>query len=112
MSLAVVLEQWLLSMNLLPCRYVVLCVTCIGLNVGVRTFAQIFFEIQWLHFLQRTNHAPSLPANVNGISVIRFALFCLETFVFSIFMVLAKLFMLSLGTVTHSTSTQKYEIGF
>ena len=58
MSLAIVLEQWLLSMNLLPCRYVVLRVTCIGLNVGVRTFAQIFFEIQWLHFLQRMNHAP------------------------------------------------------
>jgi len=57
-------------------------------------------------------NTPSLPANVNGFSVIRFALFCLEMFVFSIFMVLAKLFMLSLGTVTHSTSTQKYEIGF
>jgi len=90
MSVAIVLEQWLLSMNLLPCRYVALRVTSVGLNVGVRTFAQIFFEIQWLHFLQRTNHGPSLPANVYGISVIRFALFCVEMFVFSIFMVLAK----------------------
>jgi len=82
-------------------EFIALQICCSVCDLGVECRSEDHrFSLKFSGYIFYREQIMLLPfQQINGISLIRFALFCLETFVFSIFMVLAKLFMLSLGTV-------------